>query len=182
MPTLTDARFDALRDMGYLGAISDMTMDWLIQNIPAEHLQQFAGIRWEYRFDGSTMYATIPDWTPNGLPFEVSVEAVPLTLDGTARRIESGTVFGIYLAAGTNAVTAAFLDTALAVQTVTGPVAVVGQSLSVRLSATASGTTLTVNGTDYPSASVAASAAQNPISAIAALPTPTEFFHGPIWS
>ena len=36
-----------------------------------------------YEFDGSTMYATMPDWKPLGLPFSVEVEAVPLTVDGT---------------------------------------------------------------------------------------------------
>lgn len=38
-----------------------------------------------YTFDGVNMHATIPDWAPLGLPFTVSAQAVPLTIDASNR-------------------------------------------------------------------------------------------------
>jgi hypothetical protein len=43
-----------------------------------------------YYFDGTSMYATIPDWTPLGYDYSIEAEAEPLTVDGSVRHVLGG--------------------------------------------------------------------------------------------
>ena len=135
-----------------------------------------------YTFNGTDMHATIPDWTPLGLPWSRSLSCIPETVDGTVRHIDGGATHGIFISAA-NAVSATFIDVdGSTVRTITGPTAVVDVQLDIGLSATATDTILTVNGAPTASGFVAATVSQEAISTFAALATPAAFFHGPIWS
>lgn len=187
MPTVIDAKWDALRGMGYLGAMPDMTMDWLLQNTPIELLEEFTGIRWVYEFDGATMYATIPDWTPNGLPFEVSVEAVPLTVDANGRTILShATSSSRYVRSISNAIQERWENLASAFPILSANSAIAqGAPVEVESANTASGTTLQANAVQAQDATgFKVDSAINPLSKIGADGplNAAGYFHGPIWN
>lgn len=58
-----------------------------------------------YTFDGTTMYANFPGWTPNGLPFSVEVSAVLLSdINGTLVGSASASTQAPYYAKSTGAV------------------------------------------------------------------------------
>lgn len=147
------------------------------------------GDTWFYEFDGSTMYATIPDWTPNGLPFEVSVEAIPLTVDGTVQRLYGTTGIGPYaeLQASTNVPRPVFRNTSGSGRAVTGaPAAVVGQNITMNtvLNGASAPTQwlATINNFVNGLTDTAAVGAAQVLNLIGASPAASSHFHGPIWN
>ena len=132
-----------------------------------------------YEFDGATMYATIPDWTPNGLPFEVSVEAVPLTVDGTVKMVVHGTSgnhyisqhsanLGRYRSEG-NAAPISIIDNASISE---------GKPVDWVMNAAPDGTQFeNVSSGDSVDVSIA-----SPLAYVAANNVGAQPFHGPIWN
>ena len=135
-----------------------------------------------FQFDGTDQYATIPAWRPNGLPFEVSVNGVPLTVDATPRRLfgnPSGSDYSVYSSSATQWVGRwKEQDGTLQVLTATTG-SLLNQTVRASLATDTTKTQLDVNTTSLDKQEKAG--IQNAVTAIAGTAAGAQLFHGPIW-
>lgn len=134
-----------------------------------------------YEFDkASSMYATMPEWTPSGYSLEMSVQAHPLTVDGTQQDIMTNGTMGFAIRAPDNVIVFRYNDTTGVPIVIEGPVAVAGVTLNLKATADPSGVTLKVNDTDYISAQVLGINQGNGFNTLAAGPGGGAYFDGPM--
>ncbi len=103
-----------------------------------------------YVFDGVDDYATIPDWTPNGLPYEITVNGVSLTVDGTRRHMYASSNNGTraYSNATNDRLIQQYRDTNVGnIPLDSGIVTAAGTAYEVKFLATGSGGEAVFNGT-----------------------------------
>ena len=187
MTNLSDARFNALRAQGFTGDTSRMLMDWLLQNTPVSLLENRLGIRWVYEFNGTNMYATMPEWTPLGLPFEVSVEAVPLTVDDSFPVLVAGNDPDpqMFISTAPNHLIASRAlgsDGTTVVNMNSGvPGAVVGTPYKITKEVTGAGTSFTVTNSGAGQEVATLSPSAYLLNDIATR-NGNNLFHGPIWN
>lgn len=140
------------------------------------------GVQSKYDFNGTNQYGvTASPFVPLSVNWSRSSKHIPLTVDGTIRFIDGGATLGRFISAAGN-VSVSFIDVdGSTVRTITGPAAVQGEQITSDITATATDTVLTVNGVPTASGFVAAGVEQQGITTIAALATPSNYSHGPIW-
>lgn len=143
----------------------------------------------KFTFNGVDMYATIPDWTPLGLPYSVEVSAVPLgiNLAGQNVLVSSSTnvnVQGLLIQGNVSGrmrarVNATPSDANIYIVT---PIPVVGESMQSEVSVDAESITHTYNGSSVVDAVNAAQIDANTKYGLISIDHNSgAFFHGPIW-
>lgn len=135
-----------------------------------------------YEFDGATMYATIPRWTPNGLPFSVSVNGVVLTVGGNTY-LNGDNEYGLRITGESVPRTALYYTDPAGSNTnlIVNDTSVAGVATDNLASFTGAGAEFTVNGTMVSNGTP--SGITRGVDIIGAYNTAgTNSFHGPIWN
>lgn len=196
---ISDAWREMLSANGRTGHVNDSWRGLLNEIAPPEigrHINDLerwfwsptggGGALYRYTFDGVDQYATIPDWTPNGLPFSVEIKAAPMAVDGLEHRLWSGDAV---LPAGRITTTDRW---GFRYTDVTGTArnlssaslgAIAGQVANVLWNNTASNSQIRVDGEGVGNTNIAKSSSADPISLIGAgTSAPAQLWHGPLWS